>query len=95
MERACSRIIVLNPLLPVKYKIENGNSDGEVYRKSTRRAYFPQGNFAITRHFEFPRERTSKMIFCSINLSINSLNTSRLSEVIIASMSPEFINPRL
>jgi hypothetical protein len=69
--------------------MENGNSSGVVYKKSTRRATFDEGILAITKHFVGPLERTCNIIFSFINSSIKSTNTLGDLEVIIISISPE------
>ena len=94
MFSACCRIMVLNVLLPVKYKIANGNSSGVVYKKSTRRIVCEEGIFAITKHLLGPLERTFTMIFCFINSSIKSINDWVDFEVIIMSISPDVSAPR-
>ena len=61
-------ITVLNIFEPVKYNIANANSSGGAYKKSTRRAILSSpfsltpGNRAITRVFDGPRDKTSKII---------------------------------
>ena len=92
---AYPRITVLNALLPVKYNMANGNSSGEVYIKSTRRACSTFGNLAITRHFVFPLERTSIITFLRFKSSTNSTNTLAFFDVIITSISPDVFAPRL
>ena len=69
--------------------MENGNSSGLVYKKSTRRAKLDEEIFAITKHFVGPRERTCKIIFSFINSSMKPTNTLGDLEVMITSMSPE------
>ena len=81
-------------LLPVKYKIANGNSSGFVYKKSTRRATSDEGILATTRHFVGPLERICNIIFSLIKLSTNFVNISGELDVIITSISPEVSAPR-
>ena len=69
--------------------MENGYSSWLVKRKSTRRYVEEDGIFAITRHFDEPRESTSVIIWFFIRISTKSVNTLGLSEVIITSISPE------
>ena len=74
--------------------MENGNSSGVVYKKSTRRAVSDVGSFATTRHLVLPLDRTCNIIFSFINSSIKETNTLDDFEVMITSISPEVSAPR-
>ena len=59
-----------------------------------RLAYFAAGSFAITKHLDCPRERTSNIIWFSNRRSINTIKSLGFEDVSMTSMSPEDGRPR-
>ena len=60
-------------MLPVKYKIANGNSSGGEYKKSTRRATCFPGNLATTNVFDKPRDKKTNYVKRCVGIAGDSL----------------------